>query len=391
MRHKTRKHQLAAIVTVSSLCLSAAARSEEADAFKSLMDDAWDKVVLYKNPDNPYIQKLAFTGRAQVDFATIEGEGDPAAGVTDKNLSYDYGGWRRLRGGLKATVFNDFTLHAEADFNPDEAPVYQKLTDVYIGWKPCEAFEIKAGKQGMGFTLDGTTSSKELITIDRNNLSNNLWFTNEYAPGVTVSGKIDKWAYTAGVFSQGEEDGEFGNFDAGTSWLASLGYDLSGFTGAKESIVALNYVFNEETPSNPSLFTNRSLGNILSLNYRYEKDAFGFRGDISYGDGFLGQSDMWGFVLMPYYNINDKLQAVFRYTFIESDSNNGVRFARYESEAVGNRGDQYQEAYLGLNYFIYGHKLKLQTGLQYVSMRDKADDGGAFDGLAWTTGIRLSW
>jgi phosphate-selective porin OprO and OprP len=392
MRNKHRKPRLAAIVTVSSLCLSAGARAEEADAFKSLMDDVWDKAVLYKNPDNPYIQKLAFTGRAQLDYAVIEGEGDPAAGVTDSDLDYEFGGWRRLRGGFKATVFNDFTLHTEADFNPDENPWYQRITDAYVAWAPCEAFELKVGKQGMGFTLDGSTSSKELITIDRNNLSNNLWFTNEYVPGITAGGKIDNWLYTVGLFSQGEEDGEFGNFDGGTSWLATIGYDLSGLTGGDESVIALDYVFNEETPSNPSLFTNRSLGNIFSLNFRHEKDAFGFRGDIAYGDGFLGQSDMWGLVLMPYYNINDKLQAVFRYTFIESDSDNGVRFARYESEPMlGRRGDQYQEAYLGLNYFIYGHKLKLQTGLQYVSMRDQADDGGAFDGLAWTTGIRLSW
>jgi phosphate-selective porin OprO and OprP len=156
MRNKHRKPRLAAIVTVSSLCLSAGARAEEADAFKSLMDDVWDKAVLYKNPDNPYIQKLAFTGRAQLDYAVIEGEGDPAAGVTDSDLDYEFGGWRRLRGGFKATVFNDFTLHTEADFNPDENPWYQRITDAYVAWAPCEAFELKVGKQGMGFTLDGS-------------------------------------------------------------------------------------------------------------------------------------------------------------------------------------------------------------------------------------------
>jgi phosphate-selective porin OprO and OprP len=391
MRNHCKKCHFVTFVTASSLSLATSAWADEAGHFKSLMDDAWGKAVLYKNPDNPYIQKLTFTGRAQLDYAMVDGKGDPAAGVTDNETNFDYGGWRRLRGGFKATVFNDFTLHAEGDFDPDEAPWYQRLTDAYLAWGPCEAFELKIGKQGMGFTLDGSTSSKELLTIDRNNLSNNFWFTNEYVPGITAGGKIGNWLYNTGVFSQGAEDGEFGNFNGGASWLASVGYDLSGFTGGDESVIMLDCVYNEETRSNPSLFTNRSLGNIYSLNYRYEKDAFGFRGDIAYGDGFLGQSDMWGFVLMPYYNFTDKLQAVFRYTFIESDSINGVRFARYESEAVGNRGDQYQEAYLGLNYFIYGHKLKLQTGLQYVSMRDRADDGGAFDGLAWTSGIRLSW
>lgn len=385
------KIKIEAIVTISSLCLTAPCMASEPDAFKSMMDEAWSKVVLYENPENPHIQKLAFTGRLHLDYAMIDGKGDPAAGATDPDLTYDFGGWRRLRAGIKATVFNHFTLHAEGDFNPDENPWYRRLTDAYVAWTPCEAFELKLGKQGVGFTLDGSTSSRELLTIDRNNLTNNLWFTNEYAPGIMTSGRVGKWLYHTGVTSQGADDGEFGNFEGGATWLASIGYDFSGITGGDESVLILDYVFNEETESDQPLFTNRSLGNVLSLNHRFEKNAFGFRGDVSYGDGHLGQSDTWGFVLMPYYSFNDKLQAVFRYTFITSEDDNGVRFARYESEAVGNAGDQYQEAYIGLNWFIHGHKLKLQTGLQYVSMRDEADDGGAFDGLAWTTGLRVSW
>lgn len=383
---------VATIATTSSLCLGSLANANEADAFKSLMDSAWDKVVLYNNPDNPYLQKLAFTGRAHLDYVIIEGEGYPAAGVRESDLDYDYGGWRRLRGGFKATLFKDFTLHGECEFDPDEDPFYQRLTDAYIAWSRDKAFEIKIGKQGVGFTLDGSTSSKELLTIDRSNLTNNLWFTNEYAPGVSIGGRIDRWRYSTGIFSQGTDNGEFGNFDAGASWLASAGYDLTGITGADESLLSLDFIYNEKNPSNPPLFTNRSLGRVVSLNFRYRRDAFGFRSDLAAGEGFLGQSDLWGFVLMPYYDINGKFQMVFRYTFVESENNNGLRFARYESVPMNNtRGDQYQEGYLGLNYYIHGHKLKLQTGIQYASMRDRANDGGAFDGFAWTTGLRVAW
>lgn len=388
MYQKTRN---AVSVTISSLCLAGVALAEEGgsspDAFKNLFDAA----VLYKDSNNPYLQKLAFTGRAQLDYVVIEGDGSPVAGG-GQDLSYDEFNVRRLRAGFKATFFKDFTAHIEGDFDPDEDVFYQRLTDAYIGWAPCDEFGIKIGKQGMAFTLDGSTSSKELLTIDRSNLSNNLWFTNEYVPGVTVGGQIGKWSYNAGVFSQGEEDGEFGNFDAGTSWLATVGYDFAEMMGAKEAALALDYVYNEETASDPTLFTNRSLGNVFSLNFRYEKDAFGFRSDLAAGDGFLGQSDMWGLVAMPYYNFTDKLQGVFRYTYIESDTENGVRFARYESEPMfGSKGDQYQELYLGMNYYLYGHKLKLQTGVQYASMSDKANDGGDYDGFAFTTGLRLSW
>ena len=293
---------------------------------------------------------------------------------------------RRCRGHFQCGM-----THAEADFDPDEAPVYRRLTDAYIGWAPSEAFEVKLGKQGMGFTLDGKTSSKELLTIDRNNLSNNLWFTNEYLPGLTLGGNVGEWSYQTGVFSQGEEDGEFGNYDAGTTWLASVGYDFGSAMSVDKALLALDYVYNEETPAG-DLFANRSLEHVVSLNFVYENGPCGFRGDISAGDGYLGQSDVWGLVAMPYYNFSDKLQAVFRYTYLDSADADGIRFARYESDPLGgNRGDAYHEAYLGLNYFLYGHKLKLQTGLQYVNMNDEPNNGGEFDGFSWTTGLRVSW
>jgi phosphate-selective porin OprO and OprP len=368
---------------------SAHAETSASDPLTAKFDEAWSLVKLYENKNNPYLQKLAFTGRLQLDYSIVEGDGSTAAGI-DGNISDDFGGWRRLRGGFKAQVFRDFTLHAEADFDPDEAPVYQRLTDAYLAWTPGDDLELKLGKQSMGFTLDGGTSSKELLTIDRNNLTNNLWFTEEYIPGFTVAYTPSNWEFTAGVFSQGGNDGEFGDFDAESSWLASVGYDFTGCTGAEVSTLRLDYVYNEKTLV-PDLFTNRNLGQVVSLVGLYEKQDFGFRGDISFGDGFLGQPDIFGLVLMPYYNITDKLQAVCRYTYLDSDGDDGLRFARYESESIGNRGDRYHEIYGGLNYFLYGHKLKLQTGLQWVTMHDGANNGGEFDGWSWTTGFRLSW
>jgi len=366
---------------------SAAPENSSTKAF----DEVWSLAELYANPNNPVVQKVAITGRLQFDYVVIEGSGDPAAGVTEKDLDYDFGGLRRFRAGIKANLFHDFTLQIETDLDPNEDPVYRRLTDANLVWRRSDALRVKLGKQDIGFTLDGTTSSRELLTIDRNNLTNNLTFTTRYLPGLSVAGTVDGWTYLAGVFSQGRSDGEFGDFDAGTSWLASLGRDLSSLTSGGKADLRLDYVFNEENPPE-DLFTNRALGHIVSLNGRYEKDSFGLRGDLTAGDGFLGQPDLWGFVLMPYYNFSPKLQGVLRYTYVHSEGADGVRFTRYEARALNERrGDEYQEAYAGLNYYIYGHKLKLQTGVQYAAMRDRADNGGAFDGWSWTSGIRLSW
>jgi phosphate-selective porin OprO and OprP len=44
-----------------------------------------------------------------------------------------------------------------------------------------------------------------------------------------------------------------------------------------------------------------------------------------------------------------------------------------------------------VNYFFYGHRLKLQSGVHVADMQDRANDGGAYRGTSWTTGIRVGW
>jgi phosphate-selective porin OprO/OprP len=127
------------------------------------------------------------------------------------------------------------------------------------------------------------------------------------------------------------------------------------------------------------------------LNFKLQAKGLGLRADLSAGDGHQGQSDVWGFMAMPFYDFGSGFQLVGRYNYIRSDEPNGVRLAAYENEAVSGRGDRYQDLYLGLNYYFYQHKLKLQTGVQFADMEDEADDGGAYSGVSWTSGFRVSW
>ena len=95
---------------------------------------------------------------------------------------------------------------------------------------------------------------------------------------------------------------------------------------------------------------------------------------------------MWAFQGMPFINVTSKLQVVARYTFIESDATNGIRLATYESRVVPGRGDEYNELYLGANYYFYGHRLKAQTRRSVADMNDLANAARRF-GVAWTTGF----
>ncbi len=345
----------------------------------STYDKIWRFANWYDNDSNPVVQRVLFSGRYQHDFASL----DASQGDLDE--------WnvRRLRLGPRLTLFRTLTLHAEIELNPQErAPFYVRMTDAYLQWSKSGRLAVTVGKQGIPFTMDGATSSKELLTIDRSNLANNMWFPQEYLPGISVSGRAAPWIYRAGVYSGGAANREYGEFNGSAVGLALLGYDFGKSLGVKEATLVGNYVYQH--PDTHNTFT-RQLEHIASVNFKLEAVKWGLRTDVSVASGYLGQSDLWGTMVMPFYNATNKLQLVGRHTFLRSDQPNGVRLASYESRIVSGRGDRYQEWYAGVNYYFYGQKLKLQTGLQHAEMRDRANDGGAYSGLSWTSGLRIGW
>jgi phosphate-selective porin OprO/OprP len=347
---------------------------------RSIYDKIWQEfTTIYDDSSNPVVQRVLFSGRFQHDFAAIGADqGD-----------HDEWNTRRLRLGPRVTLFRTFTLSVEAELNPQEMdPLYMRLTDAYLQWSRSGRFVVTAGKHSIPYTMDGATSSKELVAVDRSNLTNNIWFPQEYLPGVSVSGRTAPWTYRLGVYSAGTANKEFGEFDGGTATLAVVGYDFAKALGTREALLAANYVHQNENPNNT--FT-RQLQNILSVNFKLDTERWGVRSDVSTATGYLRQSDLWGVMAMPYFNVTDKLQLVGRYTFLESDDPNGVQLATYENRVVAGRGDEYNEMYVGANYYFYGHRLKLQTGVQVADMNDRADDGGAYSGVSWTSGIRVGW
>jgi phosphate-selective porin OprO/OprP len=170
--------------------------------------------------------------------------------------------------------------------------------------------------------------------------------------------------------------------------LGVLGYDFAQTLGVKEALLTGNYVYQNPDPDNT--FT-RQFEHVGSINFRFEDTTWGARADLSAANGYLGQSNMWAFQGMPFVNVTSKFQLVGRYTFIKSDGPNGIRLATYESRVASGRGDEYNELYVGANYYFYGHRLKLQTGVQFADMNDRTNSGGAYSGVAWTTGLRVGW
>lgn len=99
---------------------------------------------------------------------------------------YDEPQIRRTRLGFEAKLAKNVELHVVADLDlscedaedcTDDA--YEGLTDGYLAWRPSDALELAVGKVSVPFTLDGSTSSNSLLTLERSNLANNLWFPAE--------------------------------------------------------------------------------------------------------------------------------------------------------------------------------------------------------------------
>ena len=346
----------------------------------STYDKIWASFTqLYKNDRNPVVQQVLFSGRYHHEFAAPDADqGD----LDEWNV-------RRMRLGPRITLFRTFTLHAEVELNPQERnPFYMRFTDAYVQWNKSSRLALTFGKQALPFTNEGATSSRELLTIDRGAIGTNIWFPQEYLPGVSVSGRVAPWVYRGAVYSSGAMNREFGEFNGGYSTLALLGYDFGKRLGVKEAVLTGNYVYQNPDPNNT--FT-RQLGQVVSVHFKLEADRWGVRTDLADATGYLGQSNLWALMAMPSFSLTDKLQAVGRYTYMDSAEPNGIRFGTYESRIVAGRGDEYNELYLGANYYFYGHKLKLQTGLQWADMNDRANDGGEYSGVSWTTGLRVGW
>jgi phosphate-selective porin OprO/OprP len=352
----------------------------ESDRVKEFFDRVWSYPTLYENIDNPVLKKLRFRGRFQADFPLVDANrGD-----------YDEPQVRRFRLGLGSQWGYNLVLHAETDLDVTcdngedcDDDSYEGLTDAYIAWAPAKAFELKLGKISAPFTLDGSTSSKRLLTPERDNVSNNLWFPREYHTGFDVAGRVETSRYRVGVYSS-TTGREFGDLDGGYFTLLSYSHDFSKRLDVAEFLVSVNYVYNKSDHKNEA---TRDLNHVFSLNMRFDTGRWGIRSDLSGAIGYQSQSDLIGFALVPFYNLTEKFQLVCRYTYLHSYDGDGIRLGRYENRTASRRGDDYDEAFAGVNWLIYGHFFKLQTGLKYTWM----DAQKNYRGWGWTTAVRTAW
>ena len=342
--------------------------------------DPWAWATLYKNDANPYVQLFKLRGRYQGQYHWVESEQGDAEGWEN----------RRPRLGFDAKLFRKTVeMRFEAQASNGFDPLYDRLADAWIKWKPSDTFSLSVGRQkaNIGY-YDWLEPLDEQPTFERSQIFGQL--AVDRSTSVIAKGKVNDFSWQTGVYSN-DLDREFGSLEGGVSFGAGIGYDFKAALNLARADWRLDWLHSEIEAGDSIL--NR-YEDIFATTLVLKDGRWSLIGEAFAGLG--GAPDVFGmFVQSGYDLLPKKLQVVGRVSFTTGDGPDSVRVQRrYEREVPdltgGGLGERYHAAYLGMQYFINGDKLKLMAGAEYSHL-DGGGNGGDFDGVTVLSGIRFSF
>ncbi len=354
---------------LGKIALSTGAKTGES---LSLGDQLENLGRLYHNKDNPFLQTFWLLGR-------YHGQYHWARGSAANDDGYES---RRIRLGAQAHFFNHLTLHAQAISGSDFEPWYNGFTELWARWAFSDSLQLTIGQQKHRFSHDRNVSSRYIQTLERSLIIN--MFGADYTPAITLSGQKGRFDYYTGIFSNATGTDMWKAFtvlNSGYSFLAAVYYDLGKSLGTDTAFLHASYVHSD---------ANRSATNLNRFEDGISSALILTKGPASFmAEGIIGlgaaAGDVYGLNIQPGYFLTDKLQIVGRYQVAGSSGTNGLRAqSRYERPAGLRTGDLYQAGYLGLNYHIAKHRIKLMTGVEYSTL-------GGRDVWTASTMVRVFW
>ena len=411
---------------------------------------------LYKNENACFVQKVALTGRYHGQYLNqgLDYHGFRGFTPLPTGMHEDYWEHRRFRLGTKVQFLNDFTFYNEWNIADNHAFTNQRFfsdIDVMgIEWEPTDDFYVNVGKQKAKITREFSTSSKNILTFERSHIVNEVIASQGKPWGVTVGFKalglkheLGGWLTGADIHAPRQEGYHWPDFDSrgalsyrtaygitdhtdlhfdylftnnsdGRAPFGGGGRNLNGGAGRADRLEASNYnhVIAIGTDSAWDIDDcGRQFGFITDFIWGIDReprggtDAFDFPipgGAPRLNDRGAGE-DTFGIVLMPHYDLTERLQVVGRYAYAsqsrlhrtqrrvhEQNPYNGVFDDRPNLEDV-------HTFYLGLNYRLCGDKLKLMAGYEYLTADLENTFGGLFPnpgavtGNSWMLGVRTYW
>ena len=349
------------------------------------------------------IQAVRLFGRAQVQFASVDGDGYDGNGF---NQTFDE--IRRLRLGAEVKALKYFKVKANANFANDETPSggdrdigYDSLDEALvsfnagalIGGGTVDSLTINAGRHKLNMSHEVHTSSKQIKTVERSAAANKVYPSR--MTGISANASKGSVSGTVGLFTT-EASNEIATDTDGIAFYASANVEL----GNGDNVTA-DFLYNDANGTADNEISD-NVGMALyewavALSYVAERDRWEFLLQGTLGDngdtaGSYQNGSFWGLVGMASYDvIADKLEAVARYAYQGSDEAQGIRSNKryiqrnHGGMVAGGYGDEHHSIYGGLNYFLCGHNAKIMAGVEWESLQTM---GGDVDALTWWLAFR---
>lgn len=306
--------------------------------------------------DNPLLQDLWFLGRYHIQHHNTDGSLDNDAGWEH----------RRARLGFQAEMLDHLTIHAQSVSGSDFDPVYNGFTELWVRWQFNDLINLTVGQQKHRFTHDRNVSSRYINYMERSMFTNMLGL--DYTPAVTFSGKNGDFNYYTGVFSNatGSNMGDaFTEYDSGWSYLFAGTWDVGAHFPTDTADFTASYLHSDANANATNL---DRYNNAVAAALIVTEGSASLVSEVTAGFG-SDRGDGVALNLQPGVYLTDNLQLVGRYQVAMSNDDAGlVAQRRYERPAGLPAGDLYQAVYLGVNYYLAGHRAKIMSGVEYAEM-----------------------
>ncbi len=358
-------------------------------------DRARSALVLYKNDEHPWLYSAALLTQLQLQYA----HGSSSAGKFGTADWPDDLSWgdievRRFRLGLKAEFAGGLSLFNLTDLHPNFSNgFYKRFPELYLTWTRDDALALSIGKCELKFNREQEYLSTQFPVFERTAVGNMVYGGELTGIWVKGSGVGTGWLYSVGLFSNDRQD-EWSRFGgAGAITVSKIGYDYTEHAGVDLAIARLEWLHNTKpgfrnSNSNPAspLFSN-----AFALSNEMEKGPLSLTAEVLLAEGSGSQADVAAISHMTRWKVKPKIELINVLEAAGSRDGSGIRLpTRYEALAPDVDvpfGSRWHSGYLGVNYYIDGHALKLMTGALYSRMSGRAD--GPIEGWTWLAGMRL--
>lgn len=334
--------------------------------------------------------RLSVGMRMQLQYAHIDTR---VSGAAVKPVYTDQPFTRRIYLTLKAGVGGDWG----AQFTWDFASSY--YDDAFIGWTPTPDLQFNFGLRKVAVAYEERFSSGNLKGLERSGATRYFVEGNNgrrlgaasYRIGAFLDGKRDLSPSTTLVYTAAVTDPErgetaadaAGSGDASTNRVALWG--TLGLLGKlpENGYWTTGFGVGFQPDRGGWGTTNFGRGHDLTLYSFYvdvQSGRFGLMGeylvaDVERGVSATRDARPRGYFLMPTFLLTETVEAVVRYTAVNSDGRGLQMGDVMRSAPSGGTMNRFEEWYGGVNWYLRGIDLRLQLGA--MSGRTKETVTGA--------------